>query len=511
MALPKMPFIQWREQPDRTCRPRFAPSSRELALGFPGCDLRHPNGAWFTFEEVREWLYGRDGKSGKYSEILQARRGKKPKKTANSRSRATVADLLEDWQRSDEFKKLRPASRRSYIKCIRAILYQPQSRADAAAMRAKIKAAELLGQSPPARDMETIATVTPTSIGKPELRAFFNYLVRERGQHMAIATIATLSAAWSWGQESTHWRLPTNPRDGMEFARPEGRVVLVEIHEFMAWVAACDAIGKASVGDSQYLALFTGQRQTDRLAMRDESEATGRHAFKQSKTGELVDIKEAPQLAARLDAARTRVAELKLKFGLREMPPEIVINEETGAPYDENTYRHWVSTARDVAVFGWLARMDRQHAINRALQLASDLRQTVAKFEAKHPLSDDDETAKNRAIAARSRALQDWFDQIAIRDSNGDRSAWKLAPCPSLYFINRRGELDAKHDQDLRDTCVMLLDRAGCDLLTICDITGHSYKSAQTIVKHYRARNAARADEGIDRLVLQVRKEGMTG
>ena len=56
-------------------------------------------------------------------------------------------------------------------------------------------------------------------------------------------------------------------------------------------------------------------------------------------------------------------------------------------------------------------------------------------------------------------------------------------------FVNGAGELDQKHDQDLRDTCVMLLDRAGCDLLTICDITGHSYRSAQTIVKHYRARN----------------------
>jgi hypothetical protein len=55
----------------------------------------------------------------------------------------------------------------------------------------------------------------------------------------------------------------------------------------------------------------------------------------------------------------------------------------------------------------------------------------------------------------------------------------------------------------------MLLDRAGCDLLTICDITGHSYKSGRTIVKHDRARNAARADAGIDRLVLQVRREGM--
>lgn len=511
MALPKTPFIQWREQPDRSCRPRFAPSAREVRLGFPSCDLKHDDGRWFTFEEARAWLYGADGKSGTYGEILKARAGKKPKARPAARVRQTVADLLEDWQRSDEFKKLRPASRRSYLKCISAILHKPQSRADAAAMRAKIKAAALLGQTPPARDAEAIAKATPTSIGKPELRDFFNYLVGARGQHMAIATIATLSAAWSWGQESTHWRLPPNPRDGMEFARPEGRVVLVEMSEIMAWVAAGDAIGKASIGDSLYLALFTGQRQTDRLAMRDESEATGRHAFRQSKTGELVDIKEAPQLAARLDAARKRVAELKLKLGLREMPPEIVINEETGAPYDDSTYRHWVSTARDVAVFGWLARMDRQQAINRAQQLAAELRQTAAKLEAKHPLPDDDETAKNRAIAARGRALQDWFEQIAVRDSNGDRSAWKLAPCPSLHFINRRGELDAKHDQDLRDTCVMLLDRAGCDLLTICDITGHSYKSAQTIVKHYRARNAARADEGIDRLVLQVRKEGMAG
>jgi hypothetical protein len=53
--------------------------------------------------------------------------------------------------------------------------------------------------------------------------------------------------------------------------------------------------------------------------------------------------------------------------------------------------------------------------------------------------------------------------------------------------------------------------RASCDLLTICDITGHSYRSAQTIVKHYRVRNADRPDAGIDRLGLQTRKEGMKG
>jgi len=127
-----------------------------------------------------------------------------------------------------------------------------------------------------------------------------------------------------------------------------------------------------------------------------------------------------------------------------------------------------------------------------------------------YPIEEDqDKAIRARMVDGRNRALAEWMVAQASRDSNGDKSAWRLKPCSSLFFVNGPGELDRKHDQYLRDTCVMLLDRAGCDLLTICDITGHSYKSAQTIVKHYRARDAARADAGIDRTVLQVRKEGM--
>jgi hypothetical protein len=81
--------------------------------------------------------------------------------------------------------------------------------------------------------------------------------------------------------------------------------------------------------------------------------------------------------------------------------------------------------------------------------------------------------------------LAEWLNAQASRDSHGDETAWRLKPCPALMFVNGAGEPDQKHDQDLRDTCVMLLDRAGCDLLTICDITGHSYRSAQIIVTHW--------------------------
>ncbi|MGY3587527.1 hypothetical protein ACVIGB_003421 [Bradyrhizobium sp. USDA 4341] len=129
------------------------------------------------------------------------------------------------------------------------------------------------------------------------------------------------------------------------------------MQEFSAWVAAADAIERASIGDSFYLALFTGQRQTDRLIMRDESDIPGRHAFRQRKTGELVDIKEARQLSVRLNASRARIKALKLRHQLETVPRELVVNEDNGEPYDESTYRHWVSTARAVAVFGFLAAM----------------------------------------------------------------------------------------------------------------------------------------------------------
>ena len=94
----------------------------------------------------------------------------------------------------------------------------------------------------------------------------------------------------------------------------------VVMPECSAWVATADAIERTSIGDSLYLALFTRQRQTDRLIMRNESGVEGRHAFRQSKTGELVDIKEAPQLGAQLNASRARTKALKLRLQPSDRP-----------------------------------------------------------------------------------------------------------------------------------------------------------------------------------------------
>jgi hypothetical protein len=175
-------------------------------------------------------------------------------------------------------------------------------------------------------------------------------------------------------------------------------------------IAAADAIERASIGDSFYLALFTGQRQTDRLIMRDESDVAGRHAFRQSKTGELVDIKEAPQLSARLNASRARIKALKLRLQLETVPLEFVVNEDNGKPYDESTYRHWVSTARAVAVFGFLARDTVRQAIVHAERLTTELIRTVDEpFARFPPMKTKRRSAPGRSISARVCWRNGWM------------------------------------------------------------------------------------------------------
>lgn len=428
----KLPYIKWRDG-----RPRVVHSPRERSRGFKDRDLRHDDrlgdgrGHWYTYEEAREFS------ATHHAEIIAARIVNKRVTPAAPLRAGTVEDLLDDWLASKEVQGLKPASVTSYRKGARAVIFRPETRAEAKDRRAKERAAAVLGVAVPEREREPFATVPPAAIGAPELRDFFNYLRDARGHHMALAAIATVSAAFTWGRESSKWRLQRNPRLEMEFERPAGRVVLIALDEFHALVAAADAMGRASIGDAIYLGLFTGQRQNDRLAMKDNGIVNGRRQLLQSKTGMIVAIKEAPQLAGRLVQAKVRVAKLKVKLGLRDMPAEIVIDETTGRPYVADTYRHVFADVRAFAIAG-----SAQHG---------------------------------------------------------------LAPCPTLAFTDERsGGIDYKHDQDLRDTCVILLDRAGCDLLTICDITGHSYQSAQTIMKHYRARNAERADTGIDRLVAFI-------
>ena len=65
------------------------------------------------------------------------------------------------------------------------------------------------------------------------------------------------------------------------------------------------------------------------------------------------------------------------------------------------------------------------------------------------------------------------------------------------------------HFQDLRDTAVTRLALAGCDLIRIIAITGHSAASVQMIMKHYLTLNSAMAAEAIGKLVAWMEREGV--
>jgi hypothetical protein len=152
----------------------------------------------------------------------------------------------------------------------------------------------------------------------------------------------------------------------------------------------------------------------------------GRRIFRQSKTDAIVAIREAPQLAARLENAHARGAEVALRLGIdkENRAKAILIDETTGRGWNKYTYRH--------------------------------------------------EFARVRALAA--------------------------AGCPSLAD---------KHDQDLRDTAVTWLARAGATLPQIAAITGHSLGSIHSIMKHYLAITPELGDVAIELLTAWMDREGI--
>lgn len=425
MASIKLPYVILRPKTDGSYRPRFEPSARERALGFAPKDLKHDDGSWFSVDEARAWAVEN------YQRILDRRDGGAKPKAATPTRIKTLEALLDDWLAALRKRLARgevsAITVSGYERSAHAVVYKPETRTQRTRRGEREAAAKLLEIAIPSRSKEPIALMPVSAIGAPELRTFFDYVYEVRGHHMALGMISAISAALTWGKESAVWRLGPNPRIGMNFARPEGRIAIYTLEEFNAMVATADEIGRPSIGDSYYLGLFTGQRQTDRLLLEDHGLIDGRRNLVQNKTGAEVKIKETPQLAARLAAARLRVKEIHLRLGLRPNMNAIVIDETTGFAYNDTTYRHWVSEVRA-------------------------------------------------------------------------KAAEKMPSCARM------------RDQDLRDTFVTMtyraMQRAGrVDLKAICDVSGHSYSSIETIMKHYLGRDAHAADQAIDMLADFVGKD----
>ncbi len=286
------------------------------------------------------------------------------------------------------------------------------------------------------------------ALSRPILIGLFEQLWEGYGLASARGAMATLSAAITWGMDKGELTFTHNPAHRLGMTMPTPRLRAATPAEITHLVAAADALGRHDVGDLIVLGVWTGQRQADRLNLVDRGLVDRRRVFVQQKTRAIVAIPETAQLAARLTAMRERRAAMTVEW------PQACVSEATNVPWTGNHYRHVFARVRAAAAAG-IVELD-------------GVRIVV-------PTKPDAGLRKRLAGAT-----------------------WLIRPLPSIADLT---------DQDLRDTSVTWLARAGCSLPEIGAITGHSLASIHQIMRHYLAAHPELADNAIAKLVTWYEKE----
>jgi len=309
-------------------------------------------------------------------------------------------------------------------------------------------------------DPELLAS-PPPAITPAIAQGLFDDLWQARGLHTARGIVAVASSCWKWAKARGRGGIVINPWLELEKPLPPPRLVTWEDYEIHAVAGAADLLGRPEIGDAIFLGLFTGQRQGDRLLFeRVGRDDENRLVFRQGKTGAIVAIPAAPQLTLRMEAAERR--RFAMPIGGRPDKNEaqeaadararrlVIVDETARRPFLRDWYKH---------VF-------------------ADIRRAAA-----------------RGIVEN----EDGTLRVGPERPNGGEN-WRQKPCPSVA---------TKRDQDLRDTAVTWLGRAGCTVPEIASITGHSYVSIHQVLRHYLATHPEMADDAIRKLMAWMDKKGM--
>jgi integrase len=428
------PYTAWRDG-----RPRFIPGARERAMGFKGQDLKHDDGRWYTMDEAHGFAVAR------HQEIQQQRRsGRKLKAPPVARGRA-VQDLWDAFTASNEYKGnaekkikgLAASTQEAYKKYVRPLQAEP------------------IWLGP-------VAALDPII-----LKALHTKITNERGLSMANASLAALGSALSWGRlhgwlPRVNGRIVDSPYSRLKLPSPPVRLRVATVVELTALITAADhtvaplaghkTLTLSCVGDAIALGFYSGQRGKDIRELVDDGVVGQRMRLKQSKTGAIVSVPQAPLLTKRIAAGRARRNARDFKV----VHNNIVVNERDGAPY---------ANARQ--------------------------------------LRDDFKLVRSQAIEGVADAAATETRNAALRTEGRDipnEPVWLVAPCTSLKDFTFA---------DLRDTAVTWLARAGCTPAEIASITGHEPDTINKILKHYLLIDEHLADNAIRKLVERMEREGL--
>lgn len=324
----KLRHVDWRNG-----RPFFKPGPALRRLGFDAKPLRNAEtGEWMSLDEARQWVERLEPEIARRREAHPSPlAGEGPREGAHL---YTLGHLFADWFASPHFADGTTRGRRAEA------ALAPATQRD---YRGKAHALELFDQD--------LWALPPDKLELPILYGLYERLWEAKGLSMARGMIAVLSAALTWGMQRGKVNLTQNPVRQMRMKTPDPRLRVGEIAEMKALVAAADAVGCPEIGDAIVLGLWTGQRQNDRLQLVDEGLVNGRRVFRQSKTGAVVAIREAPELEARLVARRAR----RRAWKVQPVENLVIMDERRQQLFKPDHYRKLYADIRSVAATGVLS------------------------------------------------------------------------------------------------------------------------------------------------------------
>lgn len=417
-------------------RPRFTPGPEtRRRYGVKGEDLKHPDGRWFTAEEALAWV--EQWKADRAAADGKARPRAAMAKIRRNHMGPSLASLAEAYFASPVVTGGRQGKR----------VTKPKAKATVDFYRRgllRIEEADADLYHGPA-----------AALRQPHCRGLYEALWAERGLATARAALASMSVVLSWAMRAGKVPgLVVHPAKDLAMETPEPRLRAATPAELRQLVAASELpvyptqrkghhalVALPEVGDMTILGVWTGQRQADRLTMTAAHMASGRVVERQQKTLARVDFPQAPELVARIAAIKARRKDWKVE----DIDLPLVVNSQTRQPFAHGTtYAAMFARVRAAAAAGiWRDRDGGLH------------------------------------VAAMEPEKVKLLPRFA---------GWALEPMPSVADLT---------DQDLRDTCVTWLARAGNDPIRIAAVTGHSLVTIHAILKHYLVAHKDYGDQAI--------------
>ncbi|MEY9718818.1 tyrosine-type recombinase/integrase [Sinorhizobium fredii] len=308
----KIKHVAWRQG-----RPRFEPSKTLREKGHKGKDLRHEDGRWFTEGEALDW-------SNTFSRRLKREKAAAAKakpaapKVEQPRAVYPLSRMFEEWLVSPRILGKAEATRRDY----------------------RQKARVIETHDPDLWASEVAALDQQICYG------LYEQLWERRGLATARGTLRVLSIAIKWAMKTGRVRgLPFNPaRDlGMEQLKPRARFLTRLEVDALVTTAESDDFKRVDMADMFICALWTGQRQGDRLNLRLDAFRNGRFDLQQGKTKAIVNPPVAPEYRKRMAAAKRR----RLLAG--KSSDYAHLNEHTWEQWNAFTYRNLFAEIRTKA------------------------------------------------------------------------------------------------------------------------------------------------------------------